>query len=366
MLPGANGGVEWSPMAVNPKLHMAYAANLHQPMTYHVETRRIPGGKLWLGGAFKVIPSEKQWGRLAAVNLDTGKIAWKVKTDAAADRRRRWPPPATSSSRARATAGSSAFDATTGKELWSFQCGAGVNAPAVSYRSAASSTSRSPRAATRRSTSSAATACSCSRCPDAGRAGLAASGDDRSGHFLSSDADDSGRSLALQRTLAALLRWRAPASALPSRRTPAAAPRQGGRLRGVPRARRQRPPIPMYPILAGQTRATSILQLQGFQGRPAQGSADVADGGQDLSRDDMMRARPTISPAEAGPSRFKVDPAKVARRQGRPTRRCARCATSAASPARTKSRASPASTTTTSSSSSRISRRAGAPTTPAT
>ena len=37
MLPGANGGVEWSPMAVNPKLRMAYAANLHQPMTYHVE-----------------------------------------------------------------------------------------------------------------------------------------------------------------------------------------------------------------------------------------------------------------------------------------------------------------------------------------
>jgi alcohol dehydrogenase (cytochrome c) len=37
MLPGANGGVEWSPMAVNPRLGMAYAANLHQPMTYHVE-----------------------------------------------------------------------------------------------------------------------------------------------------------------------------------------------------------------------------------------------------------------------------------------------------------------------------------------
>jgi len=72
MLPGANGGVEWSPMAVNPKLRMAYAANLHQPMTYHVEASNYPGGKLWLGGAFKVIGSEKQWGRLAAVNLDTG------------------------------------------------------------------------------------------------------------------------------------------------------------------------------------------------------------------------------------------------------------------------------------------------------
>ena len=56
MLPGANGGVEWSPMAVNPELGLTYAVNLHQPMTYHVESSPYPGGKLWLGGAFKVIP----------------------------------------------------------------------------------------------------------------------------------------------------------------------------------------------------------------------------------------------------------------------------------------------------------------------
>ena len=42
MLPGANGGVEWSPMAINPKLRLAYAANLHQPMTYHVEQAAVP------------------------------------------------------------------------------------------------------------------------------------------------------------------------------------------------------------------------------------------------------------------------------------------------------------------------------------
>src|SRR4029077_16823106 len=80
MLPGANGGVEWSPMAVDPTTRLAYEANLHQPMTYHVEESPYPGGKLWLGGAFKVIPTEEQWGRLVAVNLDTGKVAWGVKT----------------------------------------------------------------------------------------------------------------------------------------------------------------------------------------------------------------------------------------------------------------------------------------------
>jgi PQQ-dependent dehydrogenase (methanol/ethanol family) len=132
MLPGANGGVEWSPMAINPKLRMAYAANLHQPMTYHVEQAAYPGGKLWLGGAFKVIPTEKQWGRLAAVNLDTGKMAWKFDTEQ----------PLIGG--VLATAGDlvfngegnglfRAFDARTGKKLWEYQAGAGVNAPAVSY-----------------------------------------------------------------------------------------------------------------------------------------------------------------------------------------------------------------------------------------
>jgi len=45
--------------AVNPKHRLAFAANLHQPMTYHVEESAYPGGsKLWLGGAFKTIPGE--------------------------------------------------------------------------------------------------------------------------------------------------------------------------------------------------------------------------------------------------------------------------------------------------------------------
>ena len=132
MLPGANGGVEWSPMAVNPKLRMSYAANLHQPMTYHVEASDYPGGKLWLGGAFKVIPGEEQYGLLVGVNLDTGKVGWSVKT----------PQPLIGG--VLATGGDlvfngesngwfKAYDAASGKELWKFQCGAGVNAPAVSY-----------------------------------------------------------------------------------------------------------------------------------------------------------------------------------------------------------------------------------------
>ena len=132
MLPGANGGVEWSPMTVNEGLGLVYAINLHQPMSYHVESTHYPEGKLWLGGAFKVIPSEEQWGNVTAVDYNTGKIRWKVKT----------PQPmiggilATAGGLLFAGEGNGqfkAYDAGTGSILWNFQAGAGVNAPPSSY-----------------------------------------------------------------------------------------------------------------------------------------------------------------------------------------------------------------------------------------
>ena len=132
MLPGANGGVEWSPMAINADLALTYAINLHQPMTYHVESTPYPGGKLWLGGAFKVIPGEEQWGNVTAVEYNTGKIRWQVKTQQ----------PMIGG--VLATAGGlvftgegngyfKAYDAETGAVLWKFQAGAGVKAPPSSY-----------------------------------------------------------------------------------------------------------------------------------------------------------------------------------------------------------------------------------------
>ena len=132
MLPGANGGVEWSVMAVNPELGLTYAVNLHQPMTYHVESSPYPGGKLWLGGAFKIIPGSEQFGNVTAVDYNTGKIAWQVKT------------PLPMMGGALTTAGGlmftgegdgwfRAYDAASGKVLWSFFAGAGVNAPPASY-----------------------------------------------------------------------------------------------------------------------------------------------------------------------------------------------------------------------------------------
>ncbi len=132
MLPGANGGVEWSPIATDPRLGLAYAINLHQPMTYQVESSPYPSGKLWLGGAFKVISAEEQWGNVTAVDYNTGKIRWQVKTEQ----------PMIGG--ILATAGDlvftgegngwfKAYDAENGSVLWQFQAGAGVNAPPSSY-----------------------------------------------------------------------------------------------------------------------------------------------------------------------------------------------------------------------------------------
>jgi glucose dehydrogenase len=133
MLPGANGGVEWSPGAYNPNTHMVYYVNLHQPMYYEVKSVPWEKGKLWLGGAFKAIPGEKQSGNVSAVNIDTAKIVWQKQTDQ----------PMIGG--ALTTAGGlvfagegngqfNAYDATSGNVLWSFQAGAGVNSAAMSFK----------------------------------------------------------------------------------------------------------------------------------------------------------------------------------------------------------------------------------------
>jgi PQQ-dependent dehydrogenase (methanol/ethanol family) len=132
MLPGANGGQEWSPIAVDPTLGYAFTAMLHQPMHYKVHYAPWEKGKLWLGSAFVAIPGEEQWGNVAAVDLRTGRVAWEVRT----------PQPMMGGTTA--TAGGlvftgegngwfKAYDSRTGRVLWQFFCGAGVNAAPTVY-----------------------------------------------------------------------------------------------------------------------------------------------------------------------------------------------------------------------------------------
>lgn len=140
MLPGANGGVEWSPCAFNPATRLDYCVNLHQPMNYIVKhetwedyrKRYAQAPNMWLGGAFVAIPTEKQYGNITAVNVDTGHIAWQEKTEQ----------PmiggalTTKSDLVFAGQGNgtfAAYDAKTGKRLWSFEAGAGVNAAPMAF-----------------------------------------------------------------------------------------------------------------------------------------------------------------------------------------------------------------------------------------
>jgi alcohol dehydrogenase (cytochrome c) len=130
-LPRMFGGVA-SPMAVDPIFGLAYALNIHRPTTYHVASTPYPGGKLWMGGTWKAIPGEDTSGNVTAVDYNTGKIKWQVKTSL----------PMVGG--ALATAGGllfagesdgwfKAYNAATGEVLWAFFAGAGVNAPPVSY-----------------------------------------------------------------------------------------------------------------------------------------------------------------------------------------------------------------------------------------
>ena len=81
MLPGANGGVEWSPIATNPSLGLAYgdqpAPADDLPRSSPRPIRRASCGSAARSRSF---PTEEQWGNVTAVDYNTGKIRWQVKT----------------------------------------------------------------------------------------------------------------------------------------------------------------------------------------------------------------------------------------------------------------------------------------------
>lgn len=133
MLPGANGGSEWSPPAFSPLTHMVYVLGMNQLMTFSSEKDSPPiPGQIRLGSTFKNVKGGVQNGTFTAIDVDTGKIAWNQD----------FPQPLVGG--ALVTAGNVAFvgegngqfdalNAKTGEKLWHFNLGAGVNAPPVAY-----------------------------------------------------------------------------------------------------------------------------------------------------------------------------------------------------------------------------------------
>ncbi len=130
--PGVIGGVNWSPMALDPSTGLAYLAAVHWPVVYRLHDRPATDGQPALRYTTVDPVPDERWGVLAAMDLKTGRVRWQHKTTE----------PLIGG--VLATAGNlvfvgegtgefDAFDATTGQRLWQSKHEAGVNAPPITY-----------------------------------------------------------------------------------------------------------------------------------------------------------------------------------------------------------------------------------------
>jgi alcohol dehydrogenase (cytochrome c) len=133
LTPGPQGGTNWQPSSYDPQTHMFYVcaqsgitgdtAETKQPAKQKKggAVQTTLGSTLTLGGGFG-----QNVGSFTAIDATTGRIVWQ----------KHWPESCYASSTAtagglvfigRSTGVLLAFDARTGKQLWSFQTGAGAN-----------------------------------------------------------------------------------------------------------------------------------------------------------------------------------------------------------------------------------------------
>ena len=129
--PGPAGGANWPPSAYSPGTGLLYVLGTHFAFTLTRANAEAQKGELWIGGKQTPVAAESTYGTISAIRPSTGKIAWQRRTGWL------W-------SGALATAGGllfvgetdgwlRAYDARTGRTVWEFFCGAGVNAPPVSF-----------------------------------------------------------------------------------------------------------------------------------------------------------------------------------------------------------------------------------------
>src|SRR5436190_2682903 len=129
--PGPIGGANWPPSAYSPRTSLLYVVSSHATFTLTRADAEARKGEYYIGGEQKLDAHDPPYGMVAAIRLPTGKVAWQQKTGLLM-------------SGALATAGDlvfvgqtdgwfRAYDARTGKVVWEFFCGAGVNAPAISF-----------------------------------------------------------------------------------------------------------------------------------------------------------------------------------------------------------------------------------------
>ena len=131
--PGAAGGTSWSPVSFDSATGLAYIAGLHMPTKYTVRERPASNGKPAVRYSKLEVADEPRWGILSAIDTRAqGNIRWQTKTKDILI----GGVLATSGGlvfMGQGTGEFSAFDSATGEHLWSFNCGAGVNAPPITY-----------------------------------------------------------------------------------------------------------------------------------------------------------------------------------------------------------------------------------------
>lgn len=136
--PGGSGGNSWSPISIDRKRKTGFVGVMYLPFQYQrgkdAEKAHLgrPAGELDLGGTWNY-DMKKTGGFLSAIDLNTGKIKWQVKSKLP------YVGGVMSTSTGLVFQGEfngnfTAFDADNGEVLWQYNTGAGVNAPAIAFQ----------------------------------------------------------------------------------------------------------------------------------------------------------------------------------------------------------------------------------------
>ena len=133
VLPGANGGSEWSPPAYSPQTGRVYVLGINQLMDFAISSAKDAPGMIHTGSVFTNVQKPKiQTGTFSAIDVNTGRIAWQHTTA------KPMIGGALTTGGGLVFAGEAggmfaAYDAKSGAQLWSYAFVGGVNAPPISY-----------------------------------------------------------------------------------------------------------------------------------------------------------------------------------------------------------------------------------------
>ena len=132
LYPGILGGANWSPSAVDERSQTSFVAGIHAPIKYTLVDEPAKDGVPAIRYASSEPTKDPRWGVLSAINLNTGKMQWQLKTEQ----------PliggllVTESDLLFVGEGDghfNAYNSHTGDLLWQTKVDAGVNAPPISY-----------------------------------------------------------------------------------------------------------------------------------------------------------------------------------------------------------------------------------------